>query len=165
MEFSRQYWRGLLFPSPGDLPDPGNEHWVSCIASRFFTIWATRTTLWMTSKEASRMCRSPRSQCQIGRNASHPVRVEEKHNREGGDGLAFLQQCQWGIPNVCKAITHWRKQGRGPEPSWESGVFLMQVYSWQGQTGGLSSKPKIRYQFSPYTSFIPDKVSWISIHS
>ena len=24
MEFSRQeYWTGLLFPSPGDLPDPG----------------------------------------------------------------------------------------------------------------------------------------------
>ena len=26
MEFSRQeYWNGLLFPSPGDLPDPGIE--------------------------------------------------------------------------------------------------------------------------------------------
>ena len=26
-EFSRQeYWSGLLFPSPGDLSDPGNEH-------------------------------------------------------------------------------------------------------------------------------------------
>ena len=27
MEFSRQeYWNGLPFPSPGDLPDPGIEH-------------------------------------------------------------------------------------------------------------------------------------------
>ena len=27
MEFSRQeYWSGLLFPSPGDLPDSGMEH-------------------------------------------------------------------------------------------------------------------------------------------
>ena len=26
MEFSRQeYWSGVPFPSPGDLPDPGNE--------------------------------------------------------------------------------------------------------------------------------------------
>ena len=26
MEFSRpEYWRGLLFPSPGDLPNPGIE--------------------------------------------------------------------------------------------------------------------------------------------
>ena len=28
MGFSRQeYWSGLSFPSPGDLPDPGIEHW------------------------------------------------------------------------------------------------------------------------------------------
>ena len=27
MEFSRQeYWSGLPFPSPGDLPDPGIKH-------------------------------------------------------------------------------------------------------------------------------------------
>ena len=25
MKFSRQYWSGLPFPSPGDLPDPGIE--------------------------------------------------------------------------------------------------------------------------------------------
>ena len=37
MAFSRQeYWSGLPFPSPGDLPDPGIEH-VSYIAGRFFT--------------------------------------------------------------------------------------------------------------------------------
>ena len=41
MGFSRQeYWSGLTFPSPGDLPDPGNQtciSCVSCIAGRFFT--------------------------------------------------------------------------------------------------------------------------------
>ena len=27
-EFSRQkFWSGLPLPTPGDLPDPGNEHW------------------------------------------------------------------------------------------------------------------------------------------
>ena len=35
MEFSRQqYWSGLSFPSPGNLPSPGIEltaHYVSCI--------------------------------------------------------------------------------------------------------------------------------------
>ena len=40
MEFSRQeYWSELPFPSPGDLLD---WTWVSCLAGRFFTIWATR---------------------------------------------------------------------------------------------------------------------------
>ena len=43
MKFSRQeYWSGFLFPSPGDLPDLGIEFWVSCIAGRFFSVWATR---------------------------------------------------------------------------------------------------------------------------
>ena len=42
IESSRQeYASGLLFPSPENLPDPGIEP-VSCIADRFFTVWATR---------------------------------------------------------------------------------------------------------------------------
>ena len=32
MEFSRpEYWRGLLFPSPGDFPDPGIEPWYPAL--------------------------------------------------------------------------------------------------------------------------------------
>ena len=39
VEFSRQeYWSGLPFPSPGDLPYPGIKTWVSGISGRFFTI-------------------------------------------------------------------------------------------------------------------------------
>ena len=35
--FSRQeYWSGLPFPSPGDLPDPGIEHTSPELAGRFF---------------------------------------------------------------------------------------------------------------------------------
>ena len=26
--FRQEYWSGLPFPSPGDLPDPGTEPWV-----------------------------------------------------------------------------------------------------------------------------------------
>ena len=45
MGFSRQeYWSGLTFPSPGDLPNPGIEP-VSLVspalAGRFFTTSAT----------------------------------------------------------------------------------------------------------------------------
>ena len=43
IEFSRpEHWSGYPIPSPGDLPDPRNQTRVSCIASRFFTSWATR---------------------------------------------------------------------------------------------------------------------------
>ena len=39
MGFSRQeYWSGLPFPSPGDLPNLGIEPRVSCIAGRRFTL-------------------------------------------------------------------------------------------------------------------------------
>ena len=39
MESSRQEsWSGLLLPPPEDLPDPGDQTQVSCIAGRFFTV-------------------------------------------------------------------------------------------------------------------------------
>ena len=38
MGFSRQeYWNGLPFLSPGDLPDPGTEPVSPALAGRFFT--------------------------------------------------------------------------------------------------------------------------------
>ena len=38
MEFSRQeYWSGLPFPSPGDLPNPGMEPLSPALAGGFFT--------------------------------------------------------------------------------------------------------------------------------
>ena len=38
MEFFRQeYWSGLPFPSPGDLPNPGIEPMSPALAGRFFT--------------------------------------------------------------------------------------------------------------------------------
>ena len=47
MGFSRQeYWSGLPFPSPGDLPNPlTDQTWVSCIIGRHFTVWATIISL------------------------------------------------------------------------------------------------------------------------
>ena len=43
MGFSRQeYWSGLPFSFPEDFLNPGLGTWVSHIAGRFFTIWATR---------------------------------------------------------------------------------------------------------------------------
>ena len=37
MRFPRQeYWSGLPFPSPGDLPNPGTEPTSPALAGRFF---------------------------------------------------------------------------------------------------------------------------------
>ena len=39
MGFSRQeYWSGLPFPSPGDLPDPGVEPMLPALAGRFLPL-------------------------------------------------------------------------------------------------------------------------------
>ena len=39
MEFSRQeYWSGLLFPSPGDLPDPGIKLGSPALQADFFIV-------------------------------------------------------------------------------------------------------------------------------
>ena len=40
--FRQEYWSGLTFPPPGDLPQIWNRTWISCIAGRFFTNQATR---------------------------------------------------------------------------------------------------------------------------
>ena len=38
MKFPKQeYWSGLLFPSRGDIPDPGIEPMFSVLAGRFIT--------------------------------------------------------------------------------------------------------------------------------
>ena len=39
MGFPRQeYWSGLLFPSPGDLPNPGIKPLSPALTGRFFTV-------------------------------------------------------------------------------------------------------------------------------
>ena len=35
--FRQEYWNGLLFPSPGDLPHSGSEPASLALAARFFT--------------------------------------------------------------------------------------------------------------------------------
>ena len=47
MEFSRQeYWNGLLFPTPGDLPDPGISRASPALAGKFFTIEPPGKPIW-----------------------------------------------------------------------------------------------------------------------
>ena len=47
MDFSRQeYWSGLLFPTPGDLPEQGIELESPALADVFFTTSATWEALY-----------------------------------------------------------------------------------------------------------------------
>ena len=50
MGFSRQeYWTGLLFPPPGDLPNPGMEPMSPALAGGFFTAEPPRKPLILVS--------------------------------------------------------------------------------------------------------------------
>ena len=61
--FSRQeYWRGLLFLSPGDLPDPGIKSTSlasPALAVGFCTSWATREAQFVTSAAAKSLQSCP----------------------------------------------------------------------------------------------------------
>ena len=64
--FSRQeYWRGLPFPPPGDLSDPGVSR-VSCIGGRILYHWATWEALYehktcdFPSGQVPTHCQAPR---------------------------------------------------------------------------------------------------------
>ena len=60
MEFSRQeYWSGLPFPSPGDLPNPETEPTSPALEGRFFTTstsWETWACLYSTKKLLAPCC-------------------------------------------------------------------------------------------------------------
>ena len=49
----QEYWNGLPFPSPGDLPGPGIEPRSPASADRFFTCWAPREASWQGWLETS----------------------------------------------------------------------------------------------------------------
>ena len=57
MGFSRQeYWSGLPFPSPGDLPDPGIEPESPALGADALPS-ASFTDRWVSGKESSCQCR------------------------------------------------------------------------------------------------------------
>ena len=65
MGFPRQeYWSGLLFPSPGDLPNPGIETCISCTGRWILYHWAIRKTLqWIISHSLNFQSKGSQSLC------------------------------------------------------------------------------------------------------
>ena len=83
MRFPRQeYWSGLPFPSPRDLPDPGIESASPVLAGRFFTpeppgksIWVV-TGQWFWTEREERFYTYPRNfpGCSDGKESAYNAR-------------------------------------------------------------------------------------------
>ena len=63
MGFPRQeYWSGLPFPSPGDLPDPGIKSMSPALAGRFFTTeppGKPRSINWLSGNKLGKISHFP----------------------------------------------------------------------------------------------------------
>ena len=61
MGFSRQeYWSGLPFPSPGDLPNPGTESRASALQADSLLTESPKCSTWMQSqKQQNDLCLFP----------------------------------------------------------------------------------------------------------
>ena len=94
MEFSRQeYWSGLPFHSPGDLPDPWDWTWVSRIAGRRFALWATREPTTFIK---------PKPKPHQGPDSSIPWRL--RNLQKGSMKLAVVDS--WGIRKAAFSIIY-----------------------------------------------------------
>ena len=97
MGFSRpEYWSGLPFPSPGDLPNPGIEP-------------RSGQTLYHLSQQGSPICRVYHVKCWAGWSTSWNQDCPEKFQQP--------QMCRWYQPNGRK----WRgiKEPHDESESWE----------------------------------------------
>ena len=135
MGFPRQeHWRTLKIPVRG-YSWPKNETWVSCIAGRFFTVWATRESL-----NVSQITHNFKAW-----NNKHLlsqilwIKMQEQLSRvvlaqglswsfSQALGCDLILRFSWGWRTWFQAVSHSRCQisdlhellGRGPDVGWRS---------------------------------------------
>ena len=109
MGFSRQgYWGGLPFPSPGDLPNPGIEPWVSCSASWFFTDWATSWEVPTWGYADILKCVYKTLSCFVWleyQSGLFPLKVSKIPTKFGLSKKNFFYSCKWRFHNIGRAVS------------------------------------------------------------
>ena len=99
MGFPRQeYWGGLLFPSPGDLPDPGIEPMSPALAEIFFTAWKAWCSL--SSGELNDLFSS---KCNLWNNPPELCR----ENILRITALLLLNSSIWPRRRLCSEEDYW----------------------------------------------------------
>ena len=127
MGFSRQeYWSGLPFPSPGDLPDPGIKAGSPTLQQDFFIIWATSSVLFSRSVVFDSL-RPPESQ-----HARPPCPSPSPgvHSNSRPSSL-------WCHPAISSSVVPFSSC---PQSLPASESFPMsQLFAWGGQSTGASA--------------------------
>ena len=150
MGFSRQeYWSGLLFPSPGDLPDPGiipAFPMFSALAGRFFT------TVFPNSSVGEE------SACNAGDLHWDPGLIPGLRRSAGG-GIGYLLQYSWAslVAQLVKNHLQCRRSGFDPwvgKIPWRRGRLPTPVF-WPGELHCL---------YSPWGCQESDTTEWLSLH-
>ena len=105
--FSRQeYWSGLPFPSPEDLPDPGirprDPTQVSRIVGRRFTVWATREALTVVKSNCT----------QISTSASVSWRTQQRQRCEDHTPYSLYFSFTYSLRNT---VTSWHSHHKFQE--------------------------------------------------
>ena len=107
--FRQEYWSGLPFPHPGDLPYPGialASPASSCIG-RFLTIWATWEAPWVERRTGGPSC-GPRPRPPVG---------GKRHTPGGCSGLWGLRGGAAAVGNGARpAGEEWRSPELTPPP-------------------------------------------------
>ena len=104
MGFSRhEYWNGLPFPSPGDLPDPGIKPaslTSPALAGRFFTTSAT----W--EAEVCSMRQSQRPDQVQGEGSQTPL-LDRRHTLKPPQHKCIGPKVQWWLPEA-RRMEQWK---------------------------------------------------------
>ena len=166
MGFSKQeYWSGLPFSSPRDLPDPGIKQ-VSCITGRLYTLWATREShrvnitftctgkpkkcVWLTVLWYPLYCSSLESNLQY---LWGLLCFSGTFLRMNGDLTSNLKKNCTPSPNICFETTRpsvsWHhitnypiSQGTGIWPEHAFGDFKNELHSFLKQSHPPASSQK-----------------------
>ena len=128
MGFSRQeYWSGLPFPPPGDLPDPRDRTRVSCIGRQILYHWAAWEATFSASTKNSPYFSSFLSwswKAGEGSKALVPGFLL------GGRALTQEKEAETG----CLPFAHPLLPGSAFSPLWLVGRFIPKALDWQCST-------------------------------
>ena len=128
MGFSRQeYWSGLPFPSPGDLPNPGIQPESPALAGRFFTTEPPGKPTW-SSDQIRSVAQSCPTHCDPMNRSTPGLPVHHQPSKMGAEWKSEIDYLTHLLSPSCQ---HWWWDGGSKLLQSGRGLSLVPCYkSW-----------------------------------